>query len=80
MITRPSAGLAIPGRGYSEITGLAWSGGGAIRRVEVSTDGGTQLEGSKASDAGAFRRRIPDFTFDWTWNGEEAVIHVSLHG
>src|SRR5438876_6831215 len=40
VITRPSGGLKIPGRGFYEITGLAWSGGGAIRKVDVSTDSG----------------------------------------
>jgi sulfane dehydrogenase subunit SoxC len=35
-----SGGQQLPGRGFYEISGLAWSGGGAIRTVEVSTDGG----------------------------------------
>ena len=29
-----------PASGFYEISGLAWSGGGAIKQVEVSTDGG----------------------------------------
>src|SRR3977135_647830 len=40
VITFPSGGQQLSGRGFYEISGLAWSGGGAIRRVEVSTDGG----------------------------------------
>src|SRR3974377_1441465 len=40
VITYPSGGQQLPGRGFYEIKGLAWSGGGAIRTVEVSTDGG----------------------------------------
>src|SRR5689334_15546343 len=40
VITFPSGSQRLPGRGFYEISGLAWSGGGAIRRVEVSTDGG----------------------------------------
>ena len=40
VITRPSGGQRLTGPGFYEITGLAWSGAGAIRRVEVSTDGG----------------------------------------
>src|SRR5467141_4918373 len=40
VITHPSGGQQLPGRGFYEIRGLAWSGGGAIRTVEVSTDGG----------------------------------------
>ena len=40
VITFPSGDQRLPGRGFYEISGLAWSGGGAIRKVEVSTDGG----------------------------------------
>src|SRR5205085_8967705 len=31
VITYPSGGQQLPGRGFYEISGLAWSGGGAIR-------------------------------------------------
>ena len=40
VITRPAGGQRLESRGFYEITGLAWSGAGAIRRVEVSTDNG----------------------------------------
>src|SRR6476660_5291395 len=40
VITFPSGGHQLPERGFYEISGLAWSGAGAIRKVEVSTDGG----------------------------------------
>ena len=59
VITRPSAGMEIPGKGYVQITGLAWSGGGKVtqgRRIDRRRQ---ELEGSEASGAGAFRRRIP---------------------
>ena len=40
VITFPSGGQKLSGPGFYEISGLAWSGGGAIRKVEISTDGG----------------------------------------
>ena len=40
VITYPSGGQKLPGSGFYEISGLAWSGGGAVRRVDVFTDGG----------------------------------------
>src|SRR6516225_290657 len=40
VITRPSSGHTLPGPGFYEITGLAWSGYGSVRRVEISVDGG----------------------------------------
>src|SRR5438270_13425984 len=39
-ITFPSGEMNLPGPGFYEITGLAWSGRGKIARVEISTDGG----------------------------------------
>ena len=47
VITFPSGAQQLPGRGSYEISGLAWSGGGAITLVEVSTDGGKTLEQSR---------------------------------
>ena len=40
VITSPSGGQRLPDPGFYEIQGLAWSGRGLVRRVEVSTDGG----------------------------------------
>src|SRR5262249_48465543 len=40
LITRPSPGAPMSGSGLSQISGIAWSGRGTIRKVEVSTDGG----------------------------------------
>ena len=73
VITRPSGGQHLPTAGFYEITGLAWSGGGAIRRVEVSTDGGTtwkdaQLQGPIASKAHT------RFTIPWNWDGGDAML------
>src|SRR3984957_6436943 len=36
VITRPAGGYKMPGPGFHEITGLAWSGGGAVRGGGVS--------------------------------------------
>src|SRR6266446_7144746 len=40
LITRPSGGETLPGAGVHQISGIAWSGRGAIKSVEVTTDGG----------------------------------------
>jgi sulfane dehydrogenase subunit SoxC len=73
VITRPAGGQHLPVAGFYEISGLAWSGAGAIRRVEVSIDGGrswkdAELEGPVA------RKAHTRFKLPWTWNGEEAVL------
>ncbi len=73
VITRPSAGLKMPGRGYVQITGLAWSGGGVVKKVDVSTDGGKTWKEAKLQGP-VVPRAHTRFTFDWSWNGEEAVL------
>jgi sulfane dehydrogenase subunit SoxC len=73
VITRPSAGLKIPGPGYVQITGLAWSGAGAITKVEVSTNGGKTWKEAKLQTP-VHTKAHTRFTFDWVWDGEETVI------
>lgn len=63
----------MPGRGYVQITGIAWSGEGVVRKVDVSTDGGKSWKEAKLQGP-ALPRAHTRFTFDWAWNGEEAVI------
>jgi sulfane dehydrogenase subunit SoxC len=73
VITVPSGGQQLPGRGFYEVRGLAWSGGGAVARVEVSTDGG---ESWFAADLRGTPQRFAHtaFSFDWTWDGSETVL------
>lgn len=73
VITFPSGGHQLPGRGFYEIRGLAWSGGGAIRKVEVSTDGGQRW--NTAAIMGTPQRMAhARFTHQWNWDGNETEI------
>jgi sulfane dehydrogenase subunit SoxC len=73
VITRPSGGQQLSGPGFYEISGLAWSGGGVIRRVEVSTDGGRTWKDAQLQDPIA-RKAHTRFVFPWEWNGDEATL------
>lgn len=74
VITHPSGQQVLPEKkGFYEISGLAWSGYGKIKQVEVSADKGktwalAELEGPNLSKA-LTRFRIP-----WQWNGKETVL------
>ena len=72
-ITRPSGRMSLPAPGVYEISGLAWSGHGEIRRVEVSADGGASwadaLLQTESGDQRPTRFRIP-----WRWDGGPAVL------
>jgi sulfane dehydrogenase subunit SoxC len=73
VITYPSGGQQLPGTGFYEVRGLAWSGGGAVSRVEVSTDGGRSW--MDADIRGTPQRMAHTaFSFNWTWDGREAVL------
>ena len=73
LITRPSAGQTLHGAGFYEISGIAWSGSGAITRVEISTDAGKTW-----SDAALQLPVLPKahtrFTHAWQWDGRDAVV------
>jgi sulfane dehydrogenase subunit SoxC len=73
VITRPSGGQLLPGRGFYEISGLAWSGGGAIRTVEVSTDGGRKWNRAEIK-ATPQRKAHTRFGYEWNWDGNETEI------
>src|SRR5882762_1425341 len=73
VITRPSGGQHLPVTGFYEITGLAWSGGGAVRRVEVSTDGGRTWKDAEFRTP-AYRMAHTRFALPWTWDGKECEL------
>lgn len=73
VITSPSAGMTLPDAGVYQISGLAWSGGGRIQRVEVSVDGGkTWLDADL--DPPVLSRALTRFRLGWHWNGAPAIL------
>ena len=73
VITSPSGGQRLPGPGFHEIRGLAWSGRGLVRRVEISTDGGKTWRNAKLQEP-VLRLAHARFRLDWRWDGREAVL------
>jgi sulfane dehydrogenase subunit SoxC len=73
VITSPSGGQRLPGAGYHEIRGLAWSGRGLVRRVEVSADGGKTWRDARLQ-ASVLRFAHARFRLDWRWDGRPAVL------
>ncbi len=73
VITKPSSTMTLPRPGFYEISGIAWTGAGRIRRVEVSSDGGSTwvnavLAGEERSKS-LVRFRLP-----WEWTGKAAIL------
>ena len=73
VITKPSSTMTLPRGAIYEISGLAWSGAGRIRRVEVSTDGGASW--ADAALTGEERpKSFVRFRLPWEWKGGDAVL------
>jgi sulfane dehydrogenase subunit SoxC len=73
VITTPSGGQMLLDKGFYNISGLAWSGRGKVKRVDVSFDGGVnwrpaRLEGPVQNKA------LTRFNIDWVWDGKPAIL------
>lgn len=73
LITSPSHGLNLGPRGIYQVKGLAWSGAGRIRRVEVSADGG-RTWADAALDEHVLPMSLTRFRSAWRWDGSPAVL------
>ena len=73
LITYPSGGHKLASAGFYEISGLAWSGRGAIRKVEVSVDGGRTWKDAQLQ-APVLPIAFTRFRYGWKWDGGEAIL------
>lgn len=60
-------------RGWIEIKGLAWSGRGKVRKVEISTNGGKTWAIAELQEPVLDKAHVR-FRYLWHWNGTETVI------
>ena len=74
VITAPSPQMPIKhGPGPLVITGMAWSGRGAITRVDVSKDGGKNWETARLAKPGE-KMALTRFYLDTTWDGGDMLL------
>jgi len=72
VITSPSGGMKL-GKGFREVSGLAWSGSGKIRAVDVSFDGGRNWREAVLEEP-VMDKCLTRFKIAWNWDGRPAVI------
>lgn len=73
LITSPSGQMSLQRQGLHEVTGLAWSGHGGIRRVEVSADGGMTWTDAHL-DQNPPNLALVRFRIPWQWSGGPAIL------
>jgi sulfane dehydrogenase subunit SoxC len=72
IVTYPAYPVTL-GRGWIEIAGIAWSGYGRIRRVDVSTNGGKNWTPARLQEP-VLPKAHTRFRYLWNWTGDDAVI------
>jgi len=73
VVTFPSGEMKLPGPGFYNVSGLAWSGRGRVQSVDVSVDGGQSWRPAQLNVT-------PDpvctvrFSYPWMWDGKAAIL------
>jgi sulfane dehydrogenase subunit SoxC len=73
VITTPSGGQVLLDRGFYNVSGLAWSGRGKIKRVDVSLDGGRNWRTARL-ETHVLDKCLTRFNLDWVWDGKPTLL------
>ena len=73
VITSPSGGQVVLQKGFHSITGLAWSGRGRVRKVDVSIDGGRNWKASRL-EGPVLSKCLTRFNTDLVWDGKPVIL------
>ncbi len=73
VITFPCPEMPAKGPGVYEIRGLAWSGNGSVKQVDVSLDGGINWTRARLQGP-VLPKALTKFTLEWRWDGQPALL------
>ena len=73
LITHPSFGHKLDKLGFYQISGLAWSGRGKIKKVEVSADGGKTWAAADLQEP-VLSKCFTRFRIPWQWTGGKVIL------
>ena len=79
VITSPSPQAPVKQKGFNVISGLAWSGRGKVKRVDVSLDGGRNWRTARI-DGPILDKACVRFYYEFDWKGEELAAAVARDG
>jgi sulfane dehydrogenase subunit SoxC len=73
VVTFPCPEKPLDGAGLHEIRGLAWTGNGKVKRVDVTTDGGVSWQTARLHEP-VLSKALTKFTLPWRWDGSPALV------
>lgn len=74
VITNPSPQAPVRhGRGQMVLSGMAWSGRGKVKRVDVSVDGGRNWQHARL-DGPSLSKSVHRFYYDFQWDGKPMLL------
>lgn len=73
VILSPSGGQKVVRGAFHEISGIAWSGRGRIKAVDVSVDGGKTWH-EAALQGPVLSKALTRFRLPWRWDGSPTVL------
>jgi sulfane dehydrogenase subunit SoxC len=73
VITTPSGGQTLLDKGFFNVSGLAWSGRGRIKQVDVSFDGGINWQTARI-EGPVQNKALTRFNINWVWDGKPAIL------
>jgi sulfane dehydrogenase subunit SoxC len=73
VITTPSGGQSLLNQGFYNVSGVAWSGRGRIKQVDVSFDGGINWQTARL-EGPVQNKALTRFNIGWVWDGKPAIL------
>jgi sulfane dehydrogenase subunit SoxC len=73
VVTKPCPEKPFRSKGKYLIEGLAWSGRGRIRHVDISVDGGINWRNARFT-SDVLPKALTRFELEWDWDGSPALI------
>ncbi len=73
VVTFPCPEKPLKGAGRYEVRGLAWSGSGRIKAVDVSFDGGVNWTRARLQGP-VLPMALTRFALDWAWDGKPVLL------
>jgi sulfane dehydrogenase subunit SoxC len=79
VITNPSPQAPLThGKGWTVLTGVAWSGRGTIPRVDVTIDGGKNWHQARMSGP-SMNKSMHRFYYEFDWDGSPLLLQSRAH-